>query len=180
MGNCMEANDFLINTLMILCSPALKLWAVSCPKNWVACDQKMLPFLALRASFAAPWDEFFFRKMYHANIITDFYGETEQLHALDCSMHLELCHCARSRAADNKRKKGNYKSLPWIGKLLRQLYWKIHYLSCLVYFLLCLIITSFRVELARKIEKELYFCQVQISRVFLKNRNCTLKTCSHA
>ena len=124
---------------------------MSCPKNWVACDQKMLPFLALRASFAAPWDEFFFRKMYHANIITDFYGETEQLHALDCSMHLELCHCARSRAADNKRKKGNYKSLPWIGKLLRQLYWKIHYLSCLVYFPLCLIITSFRVEWLRKI-----------------------------
>ena len=52
--------------------------------NWVACDQKMFPFLPVGHHLVLPrW--VFFRKMYHANIITDFYGETEQLHALPAS-----------------------------------------------------------------------------------------------
>ena len=57
---------------------------ISAHPNWVACDQKMFPFLPVGHHLVLPrW--VFFRKMYHANIITDFYGETEQLHALPAS-----------------------------------------------------------------------------------------------
>ena len=107
---------------------ALKIWTPKLSCMW----PKNVPILACRASFeptfvvsffmnsalphkpskschlpssGARRDEFSFSKMYHANIITDFYGETEQLHV----------------AAPRK---SNYK--PVNRKTIRlQIYWKI-------------------------------------------------------
>ena len=103
--------------------------------NWVACDQKMFPFLPVGHHLVLPrW--VFFRKMYHANIITDFYGETEQLHALPSvrggtAAVAGFTTMPRLKAATTCCSEKAITNL-WIGKLLRQLYWKIY---CILGFL---------------------------------------------
>ena len=103
--------------------------------NWVACDQKMLPFLGFRASFRVSqkssfslWERWVFqfglenvsRKHYYWLL-----WWAEQLPLLPNSTHRhyrEPCVCV---CCNHHWKKGNYKVVN--RKTIRgQLYWKIH------------------------------------------------------